>query len=123
MTIYLLILLFLLGFISIYFINFIPVLASTNWKLKDSQSYITFIDSNRFKASVGCNTILGTYKLYDNNLELNIGPMTRMRCGPDINNKEREYINILNNVTNYELNKNMLLLKNKNSVLLTYYKN
>lgn len=71
-------------------------------KFPDRKPEIRFMDEDRFSAWVGCNQIMGTYKLVDKELSFLQPASTLMMCDGKME-FEQDFIKMLENVSYWEM--------------------
>jgi heat shock protein HslJ len=77
-------------------------------------------ENNHFNGNSSCNVINGSFELSGNNgITLSNIVMTRMACID--NNVEHEFLQVLNQITNYLITKNELLLQNSQGIVLAKF--
>ena len=108
-------------------------LQNTRWKLRSlpgldtlpmlgKDAWIQFVlNSSNFRGSAGCNNISGTFASGSHNT-LKIGPvaMTRMMCPEDMMKVEHGVIKAVNEVDNYEIHGDDLILKKGKTILARF---
>ncbi len=75
---------------------------------------IIFLASNTLGGNTGCNNYFGTYNITNNEISLSNVGSTQMYCEKNI---EKEFALAQKRVTNYIINKNILMLYNKDNKL------
>lgn len=103
-------------------------LSYTEWQLHSISNFdmeptaktvtLTFVDSNkRLGGNAGCNGYGGSYKINDNKLQLSELVSTQMACTSGMKT-ENAFLRKLQEVDNYEISDNHLLLKKGDIVLI-----
>lgn len=70
--------------------------------------------------STGCNRIVGTYVQADSNLTIELGPMTKMACPPDVTAQENAVVTNLARVASFTSGSSLVLATADGATLLTY---
>ncbi len=70
--------------------------------------------------STGCNRIAGTYVQADANLTIELGPMTKMACPPDVTAQENAVVANLARVASFTSGSSLVLATADGATLLTY---
>ncbi len=70
--------------------------------------------------STGCNRIVGTYVQADSNLTIELGPMTKMACPPDVTAQENAVVANLARVASFTSGTSLVLATADGATLLTY---
>jgi heat shock protein HslJ len=105
-------------------------ITGTYWKLiqlngkiveADKEAFIKLLsEDNHLTGNSSCNVINGIFELSDNNgIKFSRIAMTRMACID--NNVEQEFMQVLDQITNYLVTNNELLLKNGEGIVLAKF--
>jgi heat shock protein HslJ len=81
---------------------------------------LTFGADGALSGSTGCNRIVGAYKQDGADLSIQIGPMTKMACPPDVTAQETAVLANLAKVASFTSSTSLVLMTADGSSLLTY---
>ncbi len=86
----------------------------------DKKPYIVFAnEANKVHGLGGCNTFGGKYEIDGNKLKVSDVFSTMMACIPGMETENR-FVSAINKVNEYEIKDGLLLLKQNNTILLTF---
>jgi len=97
-------------------------LASVPAEMRSRPAFIRFADSGRVSFSVGCNNMMGTYKMEEGKFDIKTGPSTMMACPEPLMTLERAYAQLLSEVDRYHVKGDKLQVQKGDAVLATFTK-
>lgn len=81
----------------------------------DNKATITFAEDNKVNGNASCNNFFGSYTQDDNKISFGPTASTKMLCMNAANEQETSFLQVLGNVSHYEIDDNKLILSGKNS--------
>jgi heat shock protein HslJ len=72
--------------------------------------YISFAGSGQLFGFGGCNRFTGTYEQHDQHLKIMPLAATRMACAPEVMQKERDFLGLLEKAAGVKVDHTLLLL-------------